>query len=493
MTSVRWAEQASALCVVVFLGVMACVDLGRPFGNGDEVIYAQNIREMAASGDYGTLQWFGVAVHQRPVLPFSIAAALAETVAGEGGARLSSALFHFGTLLLVFLLGRRFWGRTDAAAVGAVVLACTPTFHEFGRMLMSDPPFVAAVVVALGATAAAQSDSKFLPAACAALGAAFAFKSLAAAVPGAALAPALVLAARRAPRRRWVLGVLLFFGFASPFYVAGVVEGGSAFLQGHFGYSLVARARGELMVGLDGGVLAYLHHMASADGVWPAATFALGSLGAFVVGLRERDVALSLVGGFAVAVFVLLSFLGTRLPHYLLPAYPAAALGFAGLVARGLDRAGAWGTPPRSWLAVGVAIALGSGGPARSGDPFPGGVPSKLLGEAAAAHPDLPLYIHEWWSPAVGYYAGRPYTFTTSDERFWSIVDDVDFIRAAGRLRRVPPVPSEPEVLVAWDRSVPLPVWWTGARELVEWGPYVLLRATPGTSLSAPPPSSVAP
>ncbi|MBT8496355.1 MAG: hypothetical protein KJO07_25135, partial [Deltaproteobacteria bacterium] len=79
---------------VLFAALVAMTfrDITRPFGNGDEIVYAQGIREMVASGDYLTLHWFGEPVLERPTTAFVVPALLSQVIDYELGLRLFSVL-----------------------------------------------------------------------------------------------------------------------------------------------------------------------------------------------------------------------------------------------------------------------------------------------------------------------------------------------------------------------------------------------------------------
>src|SRR5690606_25629347 len=230
---VTGARAALALGIVLaIVGATMVADLGRPFGNGDEVLYAQGVREMQRGAGHDVLRWGGQEVLERPVAPFVLAALGANLVDGEVGLRLSSLVAALVVVALVFWIALRTFGRIPAAAAAAILCALAPSFHLFGRALLSDPPFTAALVAAVGATLWAQDDRRGLVAAGVALGAATAMKSLAAGPAIVAVAPWLVVAARRHGTRRILLaGLAGYVALAAPFFVVGLVTRGPAFVR----------------------------------------------------------------------------------------------------------------------------------------------------------------------------------------------------------------------------------------------------------------------
>lgn len=485
-----WIGRVAAGVVLALVAVVWLRGLGTPLGNSDEAIYAQNLREMQRSGDYTRLTWQGVEVLQRPSAPFALYAPVAGAVAGERGLRLGPALCSFLALLALYAAAIRGFGRRDAALVAVLLTAGAPSFYLYGRALLSDPPFVAAVVVALWGALWAVEDGRGLVLAAAGLGAAFAMKSLAAGIPAVALFPWLVWAARRhASRRQLLLAAGVFVALAAPFYVLGVIHDGRRFVVEHVGYSLLARARGQLKVGMPGGTAAYARWMWRADGPAVVLLLAGAVLGGLAVAWRKRDAQLGLSAGAALVMWLLLSLVGTRLPHYLLPVYPAAALAAAGL---GMHGARAWhartqASPARARLAGGLvvaaALALALAGWARpTADTYllPSAAAEALGGAARdAAAPGETVYALDWYAPAFGYYADRRLVMVTSSRSFFRIVDDVDFIHAAGAVTMAPvAAPAGTRLLVAGPRAaIEQAGWLTVEERLARQGDHELVRA----------------
>lgn len=466
---------AAAVAALYMLG------LGHPFGSGDEVIYAQNIREMLASGDYGILHWQGVAVMQRPALPFAIASLGARLIDGPMGLRLTSALFSLGTVALVFVLARRASGRIEVGVAAALLCAGAPTFYTFGRTLLSDPPFVFALTVALAGATIARERALGLYIAGAALGVAIAMKSLAAGPPAVALAPWLLPAARRHGLRKTAAAAGLFLLGAAPFFVVGVSEYGVRFLREHIGYSLLARARGELQVGMPGGAVAYLRYLWIFDGPITALWVLGGTVGATACAIAWRDRALGLIAGYGLALLVILSLIGTRLGHYLLPVFPAAAISIGLLLGRGLDRLGEAGRRPIPRLAgpllCAAVMLIGMANPRPRAQLLPD--PAAVeLGRAARAVTQAPgpIYALDWYPLALGYYSGRDLRIVTSSQRFYRILDDVDFFHEAGVPLHPPPRPPGSRLLVAGPAQALAAARWLHVdRELAHAGDFRLV------------------
>lgn len=465
-----------------FLIGFTLLGLELPVGDGDESYHALILTHMLRSGDYLHSYWQGGLALQRPELPYWLAAPFTILLGGEIGMRMSSALCSIGTLVVVHRTAQRSWGRRDAAWLATLLLAGAASFHVYSRTLMSDPPFVLATTIALAGSLDHARPQRALYSTAAGLGLALATKSFAAAIPAVGLLPGIWRATRATGLRGLRGPILVALALSLPYYALGFALHGRVFWQEHFLANLFQRATSGFGLGMPGGVLAYTRWIPFADGVVGAFWLALGSAGAFVVGLLRRDASLSLAGGYASIVFVLMSMMAMRLPHYVLPVYPAAALGAAGLWVHGTSALG----PRVEWLR-GLAVVLGlavqlvavrQSAAASYLMPRPYG---KALGLAAKAQlpPGLPLYAYEWYGPSLALYSERRTFLMTADRaRYESIQHDA--IVRAGVTRLVPPAPM-PVGSVLYIAGPPAALlaarWLTVEEAFAQSGPFVLVRA----------------
>ena len=475
-----------ALVFLFWLGLAlwTFLGLGGAIGDGDEVIHAEIVREMLRSGDYLNMRWYGVVLSERPQLPYWLALPFVRLIDGEVGLRLGSACCSFATLGVVYVLGLRLWKEHVSAALATLLVAGAPSFHVFTRTLMSEPPYILAVTLALAGTIWVQTDRRGLLLTAAGLGAAVAAKSLAVAVPALALMPWLAIGARKtAARRDVLLASALFLALALPFFVLGVLLQGEQFLREHIGFHLLQRAKGGF-VGIRGGFFTYVRVILHSDGPWTAAMLLLGT--AWACARARHDRALAILGSYSVLVFVGMSALGTRLPHYVLPIYPAAALGSADCVRR-IIRWQAALRPHVASLAV-LALALCQLLISR---PYPGGRDylferpyGRQLGRKAnkLAGPGQRLYAYEWYGLSLGYYADRPITLLTAQqERFAAIDFEMGAIHRAHIAALVPPnpEPAGSQLLLGGDIQTLLKSRWFKVDEVLAAAPpYLLVRAT---------------
>lgn len=472
----RWAFWA-------FIALFTLTGLDHPFGNGDEVRHAQTLKEMMASGDVFTMRWQGVPSFTRPATQYWLGAVGAFFIDGEAGMRVSSAAASLLTLAIVGLLARRMFGRFDVLVLAVVLCAGAASYRHYSRSVMSEPFLVAALMIALYGTIHAQRDPKGLRIAFAALGGAVAIKSFGAAPSAVLLLPWLIRGYRKTRgHREALLGLGLALALALPFYGIGVALHGTDFLQEHFGFNVVGRALGQINVSVYPWDL-YLWHFQHRDGLPTYAWLALGMVFGLVMAIRRRDLELAIVSSFALGNLVIMSSLGTRLPHYVLAVYPTAALGCAGLYHHlTWPRAARW-SPVYRALAPALALFLLVINLRMVGanQVLMQTAAAKVLGTAAkqAAGPEERVYAYEWYGQGLSFYADRDLVLlTTLPKRFAQI--DVAHFKRANAAKLVPPLPEPPgsRILVAAYRADLLRARWLVVEEpLAESEQVFLVRA----------------
>jgi 4-amino-4-deoxy-L-arabinose transferase-like glycosyltransferase len=440
-------ERALTVLGAIGVAVVYLLGIAEPLSNYDEPIFAEFMRAMERSGDVFTLTYQGAETLQRPPTAVALYTLLALVVPGEAGLRLGPVLFTLLSALGAgFVVARLFRDRW-AGLLAAGVCAGVPSVFLYGRLLLNDPPFVFAIVVAVAATIASQREARYVVWAAAALGAGFAFKSFAAAVPLVTLAPWLLVAWRRHGRSaRPARAVVAFVALAVPYFVVGSIAHGGRFWRDHIATMLIDRASGDLesVIGI-GGPGAYLRHLWLADGPLIALLLLGGVVGAGVYAVMRRDRELGVAVTAAAGTLILLTAISTRLAHYMLLFYPLAAICLGGLFARGGPRFGRYTRPLRA-LAATVSISVFA--LCIAGEPFDAtAMPSwasRELGQTFADEtgPEERLYVYNWYAPAVGYYADRPFTMLSSVPEIADAIGNSDPFLQAGNVAAVPPWPG---------------------------------------------------
>ncbi|MGB8840049.1 MAG: glycosyltransferase family 39 protein, partial [Aliidongia sp.] len=360
-----------ALAMALFLPGIASL----PPVDRDEARYIQATRQMLETGDLVQIRYQDEARNKKPVGIYWLQAALVGTLSSADATevwpyRLASVLGGIAAVLLTFLFGAEIFDRRTAL-IGAALLAATANLAYTAHIATTDAVQLACSVAVQGALGAAYLARRrgerllwWMPAAFwAGLGLGMLVKGPV--VPGLAAVTtlALVIADRRAYwlrdlRPLW--GVPLALLIVLPWLVLIEVRTGGAFLQDSVGHDFLGKVAGaqEAHGAPPGYYLAFLPIT-----FWPASLF----LGAGVVWAWRswRLPAARLLIAWIVPFWLLLELIPTKLPHYVLPLYPALAL----LSAKALVALGEEGMPalhprfrpvfPALWAVAGLAFGLG--------------------------------------------------------------------------------------------------------------------------------------
>lgn len=331
MTGVLLASLLACVVLVVWFGALEYRELFHP----DEGRYAEIPREMVTSGDWVTPRLNGLKYFEKPPLQYWLTA-ISYLALGvdEWTARLWPALAGLLTVGLVFLAGRRLSGGR-AGAMAAAVLASTFQFFLFSQVLTLDMGLTFFLTLALVAFLASQ-DADARPAARRGWGlgmwAAMALAVLSKGLVGVVL-PALVLGAYVVLERDWGLlrrlswgsGVPLFLAIVLPWFVL-VQARNPEFFEFFFVREHLARyaLRGHnrngpwyyFLVVLVAGSLPWSYTYFKA--LWAGWRSAACSRSALNV--------CRLLTLWVVVITAFYSFSASKLPGYVLPVFPAAAL-----------------------------------------------------------------------------------------------------------------------------------------------------------------------
>ena len=358
----------AVVALLALLAIFVAVDnMQRPLANPDEGRYSEISREMAASGDWVTPRLNGIKYFEKPPLQYW-ASALAFRLLGEHEfpARAYTMLCAGIALLAVVVTARRLAGN-DAALLAAGVLLSSPYFLGLGGVVTLDMGLTAWTTVTACAfllamdTHRPETRRRWLLVAWAAMALAVLSKGLVGIVfPGAAIALHTLVHRdwRLLARLEWARGLPLFLAIAAPWFVlvsrANPEFAHFFFVHEHFERFLTtAHRRTEpawfFLPILFAGFLPWML------GVVPAAWN----------GWREdpepgrfpwRRFAL-LWSGFIVAFF---SASGSKLPAYILPAFPLLALVLADWLQRTpAERLSRYVAPVALLVALGLVASWG--------------------------------------------------------------------------------------------------------------------------------------
>jgi 4-amino-4-deoxy-L-arabinose transferase-like glycosyltransferase len=326
-----------------------------PLDDFDEAYYAAGAREMLERGDLLTPYYNGQPFLLKPVLIFWLTAA-AFRIFGtdEFAARSVSAFFAAAIVLLTYWFGRATLS-PRAAFLAALALAVCYLWIDTGREAMIDMPLTAALASAmflffLAVQAPPERKRARYLAAYPLLGVALLAKGPVAVGVVVAGFVAYLIAARRFRatllEAQLLPGIALMLAVAAPWYARQALhqpEFVQTFLIGeHVGHLHGELARDEPWYG---------HLKNLFVGFYPWVAFLPGAAWEAFRRDRGRE-ALRFAACWALTVLAVFSLGGAKLPHYLVPAFPAMALLVGGWLDRWLAREGT------ARVGSGVASAL---------------------------------------------------------------------------------------------------------------------------------------
>ncbi|HUP30964.1 MAG TPA: phospholipid carrier-dependent glycosyltransferase, partial [Usitatibacter sp.] len=345
-----------ALLVLVSLAV-GIDNLDRALANPDEGRYSEISREMAATGDWVTPRLNGIKYFEKPPLQYWATAA-SFTVFGvdEWSARLYVALCGLATLLLVAFTAMRL-GTAEQGLATMIVLVSSPYFIGLGGVVTLDMGLTLWTSLTLCAYLLAERPAleprarrNWMLLAWVGIALAVLSKGLVGLVfPAAALGLLCLARFDFSPlaRLEWSYGLTLFFGIAAPWFVlvsfANPEFPEFFFVHEHFQRFLTSTHRRTEPAWY------FLPILAAGFLPW---MFALPS--ALAQGWRSPLRFPILWGAFIVAFF---SLSGSKLPAYILPAFPALALVLGRYLAEAPARQLAWRVIPGLLVAGALLFA----------------------------------------------------------------------------------------------------------------------------------------
>ena len=310
----------------------------------DESAYAESVREMAERGDWLVPHLYGQPLLDKPILIYWVMGASFRMLGeGELGARLPSSLAAIALLLAVWRLGKLVHKSDIAGLLSALVLASSMEFVLMGRAAVTDMLLTLFCTLAILCYVETLwgPGSRLLPLA----GAAFLGLAVLTKGPVGLVIPGLVLGACFAVSRDWrrlrqirpVASGLIFLVVAVPWYAAiallrpDLVEG--FFVTGNLGRFLKAEHRS---------VSPLYYVVVLVIGFLPWSAFLPGAMGRALVGWKRKDPShrrLLFPTLWLLTLTIFFTLAASKLPSYILPALPAAAI----LAAQPLA---AWLKPP---------------------------------------------------------------------------------------------------------------------------------------------------
>jgi 4-amino-4-deoxy-L-arabinose transferase-like glycosyltransferase len=332
----------------------------------DESRFAQASKQMIESGNYVDIRFRDEARNKKPVGIYWLQSAAVHLTGAKdqiGSYRLPSLFGALAAVLLTALIGVRLFSPAVGFAAGLILATCLILNVE-ARLAKTDAVLLACTLLAQYALATAYLgpfSTRIREYANAALfwigmGVGFLVKGpIILLVAGGTL-----LALWRmdkglgwAKRLHPLSGILLATLIAAPWFIAITLHTNGAFYQESVGHDLLGKiAKGQNWIGTPPGLYLALFPLT----FWPWAFFALLALPAC---WRLRHVPpIRFCFAWIIPTWILFELFVTKLPHYVLPTYPAIAI----LTAYGLLNLSSALAPKRIWLrktALSVCLFVG--------------------------------------------------------------------------------------------------------------------------------------
>ncbi len=391
-----------AVLALLALGALFYLIGVSPWGlwERDEGRYADVAQEMLDRGDLITPRINGAVFLDKPPLVYWVAtASLALWGHGERGARFGQLLFAGGVLLVVWRIGLRLLDRRRAL-IAVIVLASSVGFFAAAHVLTLDLGLAFFVSLTLllfmeGYQRGRPEGGRwYMGMAAAAAGSVLTKGPVGLVLPGITIAGFLTLRRewRRVREMRPILGSLIFLAVAAPWYVAVSLRNPEFpayfFLHEHLArfFTTVHHRQGPW----------YYYLGIAAIGLLPWSLLMPAHLlrrppGPAAWRDAARREAPAFIGSWILTGLVFFSLAQSKLPPYILPLFPPAALAIAALLDRDLRehgaprRALAWGSLALLLAAAGAAILWIRHDPARFAGGLGEAVPLLLFVPALAA------------------------------------------------------------------------------------------------------------
>ena len=342
---------ARAVAVLVVAALLAFLPgfFQIPPTDRDEARFAQATKQMVESGDYIDIRFQNEVRYKKPVGIYWLQAGVVRTANALGVSdalttiwlyRIPSLIGAVGAVLLTYWSALAFVSRR-AALVAALMMASSIMLGFEARTAKTDAMLLLTVVAAMGAMARAYLGERApqrlglagwtLPAIFwTALGAGILLKGplivMFVALPAAALyafdrSARWLLALRPVPGLIWLIVLVL------PWFLAIVSRSGGDFFAQSVGQDMLGKlTSGQEAHGAPPGYYLVLLWIT----FWPAAT--LVAMAAPSVWAARREKGARFLLAWIVPSWIVFELVITKLPHYVLPLYPAIAILIAGVV-----------------------------------------------------------------------------------------------------------------------------------------------------------------
>ena len=363
-------SHARAVLVLVVVAMLAMLPgfFRIPPIDRDEARFAQATKQMVETGDYVDIRFQNEVRYKKPVGIYWLQAGVVKTAATLGVPdaltkiwlyRIPSLIGAIGAVLLTYWTALAFVSRR-AAVLAGIMLAGSILLGGEARLAKTDAVLLAAIVAAMGAMARTYLRERTQPGAASEwLLPAIFWTALAGGIllKGPLILMVVGLAAAAVSifdrSARWLLalkpmpGVIWLIVLVSPWFIAILSKAGGSFLAESVGQDLLGKlASGQESHGAPPGYYFVLFWVT----FWPAS--ALAVMAAPSVWATRREPATRFLLAWVVPAWLVFEIVVTKLPHYVLPLYPAIAILIASAIDRGILERARWATRGAAWWFV---------------------------------------------------------------------------------------------------------------------------------------------
>src|SRR5215468_11297301 len=358
VTDFATRSHARALAVLAFVALLSILPgfFAIPATDRDESRFAQATKQMIESGDYIDIRFQDEVRYKKPAGIYWLQAGAVKAAQALGFPqapntiwlyRLPSLIGAVAAVLLTYWAGLAFVSRR-AALLAGLMMACAVLLSVEGRIAKTDAMLLATVVAAMGAMARLYlPEQRALIDARASWTLPLIFWTALAAgvllkgpVIGLFVGLAVLTLAIVDRSARWLLalrpllGLTWFALLVLPWFLAITLRSGDSFFSESIGHDLLLKlASGQESHGAPPGFYLLLYWVT----FFPGAMLTLLAVPAVWAARREPGAKFLLA--WVVPAWIVLEIVVTKLPHYVLPLYPAMAILLAGIMeARMLSR-----------------------------------------------------------------------------------------------------------------------------------------------------------
>ncbi|MBC8166759.1 MAG: glycosyltransferase family 39 protein [Bryobacteraceae bacterium] len=318
MTTRNLAVAIAVLSAILFIAPLRTGDLT----GYDDASFSHISQEIVRSGDWLTLHSNGYPAFEHPPLFEWIQAAVFSVFGiSDMAARMPSALFGLGIVLLVYFLASKIFNDSLSAVLAMLVMAGSIYFVKYAARAMTDVPFTFFFLCAICAWWLARDDPRWYPAAGLAVGAALMTRGFMGFGLPVIFVIEAVLTRRRPPLGYGIAAAVIAFAPLAAWYVH-LFSYGDEFLQVHSQW-LDRQVYGALTPAWRRFTGAPEYAWMLVKSYWPWLPFLIAGL---VTAIRSRDRRWILPIVWLAVVFAICSVTKSRVLRYMLPAYPAMAI-----------------------------------------------------------------------------------------------------------------------------------------------------------------------